>query len=191
MSIITEALKRAERDRERDHKHSEETAVAVISEELEQAKEMAQEAPLPVSEEEPPVVTAPEPAAPQQAPQPGFFVWQFSREQARDILILSGVIVICALVLVMLFQWPRPAPDASLGAPLTPSVSTTSRRTSGPALPFVLTGVSSTGTSRHGIVNGVVVQEGDTVDGAIVKSIGDHELTLETRAGEIKLKIQS
>ena len=47
------------------------------------------------------------------------------------------------------------------------------------------------GSDRYALVNGQIVQAGDSIDGAHVKEILDREVVLETRAGEIRLKIQS
>ena len=58
-------------------------------------------------------------------------------------------------------------------------------------LPFTLTGISVQGSDRYAIINGEIVQEGNSIDGAHVKEILDREVVLETRAGEIKLKIPS
>ena len=58
-------------------------------------------------------------------------------------------------------------------------------------LPFTLSGISAWGPDRYAIVNGAIVQEGDSVGGALVKQILGREVILETRNGEVKLKITS
>lgn len=58
-------------------------------------------------------------------------------------------------------------------------------------LPYTLSGVTHVGNDHYAIINGAIVQIEDTVDGAHVKAISEREVVLETRDGEIKLKLAS
>lgn len=54
---------------------------------------------------------------------------------------------------------------------------------------YVLSGISVTGGDHYAVVNGSIVQKGDSIDGAYVKDVLDREVVLETRTAEIKLKL--
>ena len=59
----------------------------------------------------------------------------------------------------------------------------------GPERSYVLSGISVMGNDRYAVINGSIVQKGDSIEGAYVKDILDREVVLETRSAEIKLKI--
>ena len=47
------------------------------------------------------------------------------------------------------------------------------------------------GNNHFAIINGTIVQKGDSIDGAHVKEVLENEAVLETRAGEFRLKIEN
>ncbi|MBI4358162.1 MAG: hypothetical protein HY584_02585 [Candidatus Omnitrophica bacterium] len=196
LSIITDALKKAERERELKgkEKHASGEAAAILAEEekavesfLEQAAREEKE-----TEGKAAFVNARE-AAPRASR------WLFLSE-AQSAALLVAAVFLCAFLFFFLARWPiigknalviwnplqiwnvpgksAPKPSHPLGEPRTD-------------FPFALSGISSTGGERYAIVNGAIVQEGDSIDGAHVIQILDREVVLETRSGEIKLKILS
>jgi hypothetical protein len=58
-----------------------------------------------------------------------------------------------------------------------------------PESTYILSGISIMGKDRYAVINGAIVQKGESIDGAYVKDILDREVILETRSAEIKLKI--
>lgn len=55
---------------------------------------------------------------------------------------------------------------------------------------FVLSGISTSIDGRYAVVNEVIVQEKDVVQGALVKEISDRQVKLQTEEGEIILALQ-
>ena len=198
MSIITDALKKAEREREFKVKRASEEEKPV---ELLAAQAGLVEAAL-----------EKEKRAPEEIEENPVREENWSLELGvREVLILGVAIFSCILLLFSLPSWPllgrdlslawhpfRSAPRifqlGALGSMYQQGVLKTGTvpfADQSVKLPFVLSGISLQEDARYAIVNGVVVQEGDSVDGAHVKQISDREVVLDTRAGEIRLKIQS
>ncbi len=206
MSIITDALKKAEQERDLKAKHAAKMAkVAFIEPERAQSVEV-------LLEQSHMVETQIEQSIrPAGMSQPDTFKgpW-FSSPQFREVSIIStvvGVIISCLVILLALPHWPGMGKDSSIiwrpfrvvGLFQVPPMYQQniflerlqhSGSENGVKLPFILTGISAQGNKSYAIVNGVVVQKGDLIDGATVKEILDRGVVLETRAGEIKLKIQ-
>ncbi len=134
-----------------------------------------------------------------------------SSPRSREVLIISaivGIVTSCLVILLVLPHWPRVAKDFSIVwrpfkavslfqvPPMYHQQNIFSERShsageNGVKLPFSLTGISVQGDKSYAIINGEIVQKGDSIDGAQVKEILERDVVLETRAGEIKLKIQS
>ena len=202
MSIITDALKKAEQERELRSKR----AVEVLTEVPEESKPvemlLGQSEVVETEIEENAGLTAE--AAEQNAI---YRAEQAFPQQIRGILLIAGSVFVCFLALVLL-TWSggggagfsaiwRPFRNAS-AFQVPPmyqqnilSVRAHNFSVSGVKLPFNLSGISSQGDARYAIINDVIVQKGDSIDGATVKEILGREVVLETRAGEIKLKIQT
>ncbi len=140
-------------------------------------------------------------------PKTASFAWpKFSWREA-NVFVLSGAFVTCLAVLVVslfaIFRWEgadQTVASVSLPAVSVPSHAKTApvlRKTifrkpaahSGPTLSFALSGISAFDNKHYAVINGTVLQAGDLVDGAVVKDITDNEAILETRAGELRLKI--
>ena len=199
MSIITDALKKAEQERELRAKRVQEDAKVAVLEPvdifLEQSDMVETSIEQNVKQTEPAETTA-----------SNHLDW-FSSMQFREILTLSGIATLFLFVLLLLSYWAGTSANFSISwRPFQSGnlfqfnpvyqhrVSSMRLRGSiggGVKLPFNLTGISVQGDTRYAIVNGVIVQKGDAVDGAHVTEILEREVVLETRAGEIKLKIQS
>ena len=196
MSIITDALKKAERERElkeKEKRASEEVATILAEEEktvetfLEQSVREEKE-----TEEKTDFAGVREATS-------GVSHW-FSLPEPRNAIFLAGGVFLCVFLFFFLVRWPVLGKNALViwdpfqiwnvfgkGAPNPPRhLGQTSA-----SFPYTLSGISSSGGERYAIVNGAIVQEGDSVDGAHVKQILDREVVLETRLGEIKLKILS
>lgn len=197
MSIITDALKKAEQEHELKAKSTSQEAAVALVEDAEASRETAVLDRPEIHETyvENIIPTGPDKAASNRS------VW-FLELQFREVLILSGVVFLVVFVLFLLPKWPtiggnfsllwRPAQGGSVfqvGPIIKPVPRGMDGRTI--SLPFQLSGVSASGNNRYAIVNGTIVQKGDSIDGAFVKEILDQEVILETRAGEIKLKISS
>ncbi|MBI4395388.1 MAG: hypothetical protein HY583_04220 [Candidatus Omnitrophica bacterium] len=202
MSIITDALRRAERERELKAKRASQESVALIDEPLvvPQTQDLGlSEVPKiepEVHQIEPERIIPNVPVRAVSNPPVWFLELQF-----REVLILSGVGVLTFFVLFLLPRWPtlgnnlslvwRPAQSGNVfqvGAIRKASPFHVDSGGGAVSLPFQLSGVSVSGESRYAIVNGTIVEKGDYIDGAFVKEILDQEVVLETRAGEIKLK---
>ena len=186
MSIITEALKKAEQ--ERASKLKQET--------------VAQEINTVLAEEEKVVKSfleknkAPEPA-------PHSSLTEFSK---RNWFIGSAVVIFLVLYLLVnaasmkrgfsflwyLFKNSKTLQTASIGIVYDrETYPTESAGFSNFAPGFVLSGISVQGEDRYAVINGKIVQKGDLIKGAFVKEILGREVTLETKTGELKLKVSS
>lgn len=205
MSIITDALKKAEQERElRAKRVTEETKIDLPEVEEVKAVEV-------LLEQSHLVETHIE-----QSIHPTRFEgttslpksdWFFS-PRFREVIVTSLIVVVvisCLSVLVLLPSWSGFGSNVSIAwhsfwnaslfqvPPMyenTLSMKPRNFNGSGINLPFSLSGISRQGNSRYAIVNGVIVQKGDSIDGARVKEILEREVVLETRAGEIKIKLQ-
>ena len=80
--------------------------------------------------------------------------------------------------------------DENIQKQVTKAISST-MQSSPLALPYVLSGISRVGSSEYAIINGMIVQVGDSIDGAYIEEIFEREVTLNTRSGEIKLNLKS
>ena len=209
MSIITDALKKAEHDRELKAKRvrEETAAVGILTEE---------EKPAPVfSDQTSTVETQTEKNNVSVETKPSFFQAHsgLASRQFKEILILVAIGIGCFAVLFLLPAWPsltnhfsitwKPFQNGkafqvgSLGGVLQGGVSAVPVSSSNQEsravarLPFVLSGISVLGEDRYTVINNKILQEGDSIDGAFVRQIMDREVILETRNGEIKLKFPS
>lgn len=208
MSIITDALKKAERERELNAKRPLEEAAQVIPPEMK---------PQELSSRQMDAVTL-EPSTgtvlpPRENKVRGRKPFQFLSLQPKEVLILVGMILSLVFVFILLPRWPstdknlsviwRPADRGgffrvnSAGGVLRSGlrVAPPSREGSEDSrfikLPFSLSGISVLGENRYAVINNRIVQEGDAIDGALVKQILDREVVIETRSGDIKLKFTS
>ncbi len=206
MSIITDALKKAEQERELKAKRTAEDTKTVLSNETVEVK------PVEVLLEQSHIVEthieqSVHPTGFEGTTsfhKPGWFSSPRFRETAMIFLIV-GIVVPCLSVLVLLPSWPGLDGNASIvwhsfwNANLFQiprmyqqnvlSAKPQNFNGSGVNLPFSLSGISFQGENRYAIVNGVIVQKGDLIDGGRVKEILGREVTLDTKAGEIKLKL--
>lgn len=210
MSLITDALKRAERDRgQKLREKVEEVHAASVAQEAHPPRILEEEEVLveqKLKSAVPPVWPSSETAFKPQMPS---LIWpQFSWRTA-NVFVLRGAFVVSLAALVvflfMIFKWEPPeqttVASVSLPALSRPSgVSTVPVSKKGffqkhaPARPgqafsYALSGISTFDDKHYAIINGLVLQAGDSVDGAMVKDITDREAILETRAGELKLRI--
>ncbi len=165
MSIITDALRKAEDEKELKAKR-----VATI------------ETPQPEVREEK--------VSPAQTLTESIFSQQVMQEQLADSvefeeksnwsrpfrILAVGFVVLSVCIWLVL---PKKA--------AAPTITHTAQKA---GLSYVLSGVSKLGDSRYAIINGAILQEGETIAGAQVKQILDNEVTLATRTGEIKLNIK-
>ena len=204
MSIITDALKKAEREREMKTKQTLDESAAVAVEEESKPAETTQIQLTPVENER--IGNLPPSARGEKF---GLDRFQFSDTRVRDVIIVAGIVFGCLVALALLPRWPSIGRNLSVvwhsgdgasafrmspaGTPLGSGAlrmqPAFSEDKSFVQLPFVLSGISALGKDRYAIVNDKIVQQGDSVDGAHVKDILDREVVLETRSGEIKLKI--
>ena len=207
MSIITDALKKAEYERELKTKRAQEEVAQATLEET-KSQESVSVLTDPVVSESFKSMVWPEKNEFRDQKRSSFLSFQ-----PREVLILVGILLALLLVLLLLPRWPssgknfsvvwRPADRGSffqvspVGGSFRPGASVPSLPTRGfedngfVKLPFSLSGISASGNNRLAIVNNRIVQEGDGIDGAHVKQILDREVIIETRSGEVKLKLQS
>ncbi len=193
MSIITDALKKAEQEREQKTKRTvgkTETVVPAI----EEAK------PVDVLLEQSHVV--------EDHIEKRIHISKEIPSRFREVAIVSliiGIVILSLSALFLLPSWPGRGSNLSIishpfwnaGFFQVPKIyqqntlPAKSRSFDGNVLdfPFSLSGISFQGENRYAIVNGVIVQKGDLIDGAHVKEILGREVVLDTRAGEIKLKL--
>ena len=204
MSIITDALKKAEREREMKTKQTLDESAAVAVEEESKPAETTQIQLTPVENER--IGSLPPSVGGDKFSLNHF---QVSDTRVRDVIIVAGIVFGCLVALALLPRWPSIGRNLSVvwhsgdgasafrmspaGGPLGSGAlrmpPAFSEDKSFVQFPFVLSGISALGGDRYAIVNDKIVQQGDSVDGAHVKDILDREVVLETRSGEIKLKI--
>jgi len=193
MSIITEALRKAEREREEKREEKSEGTTDVLAQTAHEASspEIASEEPsqAPAQDAEPIPLNPSLGLVSKISLLSRFVARSWSLRHTRRMWIMPGIVLLCLFILVVLFRWPKVERANILFGRVTKPATFGSRKSPAVQLPFVLSGVSIMGTERYGVVNGLVVQAGDSVDGAVVKEITDREVILETRAGEIKLRL--
>jgi len=187
MSIITDALKKAESERELKGKHlaaelapiaaAEEKLVSSVTESIlpDQIK-IESEKPIPEIQKFP-INRRP--------------IWE------NPVLIIASIFVLFFLIFLVFSFIPKKAilivqsnKDGGDQKQIIRSVSR-SIESSPIAMPYVLSGVSKLGSAQYAIINGMIVQKGESIDGAFVSEISERKVTLETKAGKIQLKIQS
>lgn len=203
MSIITDALKKAEHERELKTKHTSGEGVAILAEEARPTELFLDETYIGANrtEKNVPAVETKETVFSGTA--------RFSSWPAREIFILAGAALSGLFILSLFVRWPEMVRNFSLlwlpsykaSVSETPSSSILGLHLSkaqpvnfldnNTRLPFILSGISVSGADRYAIINGKVIQEGDSINGAYLKEILDREVILETKTGEIKLKISS
>ncbi len=191
MSIITDALRKAENERELKAKQASDDTAEVIA----------------VTEEEEALVASANSAFPAKVPsfqnlKPEIPIAVGVKEllnQNQPAWKYSTFLMVCAFFLVCLFVFllsrkPVVILQSNMGSVRgqanKPAVFNF-LKTQTVQLPYVLSGISSAGNNHYAIVNGMIVQQGDSIDGAHVKEILEQEIILETRAGEIKLNLKS
>lgn len=197
MSIITDALKKAERDRELKAKQGlQDTAFAGANGDNSTATLLAQSDAVEQHIEKSKFEEGIDQAI---FRRPDWY--QSSQLQVIFLFIAAGLA--CALVLFALPEWPRigenfsivwqPFNSKSKNHSYTSGLGVFGKgiRTSVSASQFTLSGITSTGNDHFAIVNGTIVQKGGSIDGAYVKDISNQEVILETKNGEIILKIPS
>ena len=196
MSIITDALRKAEQERELKAKQGP-GETETVSSETEQVKPMdmflEQSQAVEAHIEKSIRSSAIEKATPSQF------------REAAMVSLIAGVVALCLVALVLLPVWPgfgnhfstvqNPFWNTSLFQvpPMYQqnilAVKPQGFNGGGVHFPFSLSGISFQGENRYAIVNGVIVQKDDSIDGARVKEILKREVTLDTKAGELKLKL--
>ncbi|MBI4373154.1 MAG: hypothetical protein HY585_05475 [Candidatus Omnitrophica bacterium] len=196
MSIITDALKKAEKERELKARSASQQAAMALMEEVQPATREAAILEQPSLHENDAVdVSSNEPVRIVLNRSGWFLGLQF-----KEMLILSVVVVAAFVVLTLLPTWPTIGSNFSLSwRPIQKGslfqnyqVSNTVSHGGGTLdLPYDLSGISVSGDNRYALVNDTIVQKGDSIDGAFVKEISDQEVVLETRTGEIKLRTSS
>ena len=167
MSIITDALRKAEDERE-------------LKAKLASATETSQVA---VTEEK---------LLPSQTLSESIFSHQVMQEQLADTIEIENKLT-----------WKHPFLFLAVGffvlsiciwmvlpKPTVPRTISNAAQSKSAGLSYVLSGVSKLGSSRYAIINGMILQVGESIAGAQVKEILDNEVTLVTKAGEIKLIIK-
>ncbi len=183
MSIITDALKKAEQDRElKLQPQTEETPVPQtiplpeqedLSAQILSESVLAQKLELKTEPQIPDLVT----------------VVEDTPKRRYSLALSIGVISLFVLAFLIFPKQSTvvtPASGKNHSAalaqfPKIPSIK----------LPYVLSGISKVDNNYYAIINGIIVQPGETIDGALVKEINDREATLETRSGKIILSITS
>ncbi|OGW86148.1 MAG: hypothetical protein A3C35_06425 [Omnitrophica bacterium RIFCSPHIGHO2_02_FULL_46_11] len=214
MSIITEALRKAEREHELKAKRALQEAASGLADPgksqnvlLAQSEAVEHHIQQSVLQEEVSQAVFRRPA------------WYWSSRLQAVFLAALGVLV-CAFILTILPKWPQIGNNFSIV--WQPSVEKGSSQISiseqgvfsgtvgafsqgngsrtqkselqGKNMPtsqFVLSGISVMGNDHYAIVNGTIVQKGDSIDGAYVKDVFNQEVILQIKDGEIKLKIPS
>ena len=162
MSIITDALKKAESEREQKAKNAAENlaAVAVAEEEMLQER-------LSVSEFVEKIKSSSHTQSPRHS------VLRYS-----NFLIVAAAILF-SLLAILIVSLRTPAPRKG-------QFSSTPKK-----LPYALSGISVSDVGRYAIINGIIVGPGDSIDGAQVKEVLENEVTLTTRTGELALELKS
>ncbi|MBI4367786.1 MAG: hypothetical protein HY588_00165 [Candidatus Omnitrophica bacterium] len=183
MSIITDALKKAEREREAKAKTAREEAESVLVEEEKTVDAFLESVAAPSAELS--FTKADAAISPQRVP-PSFFT-------GKDLWVILGIVSLCFLGLWVVSRAPLVSGHFSFPWRLfqTTGISkvASSARSQGVQLPYVLSGISASGAKPYAIVNGIIVEQGHSINGAYVKEIQNQEVVLETRAGEIRLKL--
>jgi hypothetical protein len=198
VSIITDALKKAELDREQKAKHAAEEALERAA--LTAVKEQEEIAETAIAEEviEEEVLPAPTPI-PAPTPRLEKVSPVYTRKSVlppyfREVAVFGAVVLGILLLLLVIPKWP------GVGENLTvlwhpgqnwEKAKSTRVEASGLNVPFTLSGVSNLGDERYAFINGEILTVGDSIQGAYVLEILDHGVVLETKAGEIKIAIQS
>lgn len=206
MSIITDALKKAERERElREKQAAEELSVSSPSQAYEPPSLQTESLNLAESKSIPSV---------QENQGLSFRAFRSSIWWSKEIFLVGGAILFFLFILFALPHWPQVGSDLSIiwrplrnqsafrigslgpvvpqgSPPPVPSAPASFEGAVATKFPFVLSGISISGDDRYAVVNGAIVQKGDSIDGAHVKEILDREVVLETRSGEIRLRIPS
>ena len=127
----------------------------------------------------------------------------------QEMLVLSSIVFFIAFVLFLLPRWPtvhdeytiewrlfsKPIEWSFFSNPLS-STNVVLDRASGKDVDrmksrFRLSGISEFGGGRYAVIDNKIVQENGTINGALVKTISNTDVTLETRTREIKLKLYS
>lgn len=173
MSIITDALKKAEQERAlKAQKTADEVQIREIA--------LQEEAIIRSLIKDIPNISK-EPAKKVQSE-----VVLFGRAVQWRYIAIASFAALCAI----LFFWPKNQNEriviqtSAPAAPVSQNFVTKFR-----GFPYVLSGASVVNDHRYAIVNGKIVQKGDSIDGAFVKEVIDKGVILETTQGEIKLKI--
>ncbi len=192
MSIITDALRKAEQDREFKTKQAAaDSALTVLLEEPitvpDYARQMAE-----LVEEE---ITEKKAVTDHDA-----------TFKLRSILRILGIAValfisVLSLIAVVFFIYNlvinlitlKPSRNTSLTIPINmqPLIKPLPHSGQNSQSGFALSGVTHVGDDFYAIINGTIVQKGDTIAGAKVKEIFERDVVLETRSGEVKLKINT
>ena len=193
MSIITDALKKAEYERELRAKQApEKSTVDVLLEQTEDLEtSLAGVGTVPSERED---IVIPSTSTPTLGRPSGV-----SSFRLTEILILVAIFAICFSVLFFLTRWPsvgkKFSGDAFIGigsvGNTSPQGNVSSSAAQKSRLPYVLSGISAFEQNRYALINGSIVQQGDSIDGARVKEILEREVILETPLGETRLKIPS
>ena len=180
MSIITDALKKAEQDRELKTKSqvsetSVQTAPIAEPEQDELSAQILSESVLAqnlqVETEKP---ESPESIETLQAPPQRKYAWIFS------------VSVVSLFILAFLI-FPKKSTIMTTSGASAPAGQFFPKSQGA----FNLSGITKLDKDFYAIINGEIVQVGDSIGGATVKEIMDREVILKTRSGEVKLIIVS
>ena len=202
MSIISDALKKAERERELKAKQAQEGVPGSEAEQGKLVDSLSSQAELVEEEIKRKADSELEAMRPLLGPRR---VWL---RRFLELMILLGVVSLVVAVLFVLPFWPGPrknsSPDANLlsranrpfgGAEAPGRDEKRSGRNihlpigRGVSFPFVLSGISVQGKDRYAVVNDAIVQEGDFVNGVRVKSITAEEVTLAAANEDLTLRI--
>ncbi len=190
MSIITDALKKAEYERElRTKQASGKSTADVLLEQTEDLEtSLAGVGTIPSETED---VVFPSRSTPTLSRPSGV-----SSFRLTEILILIAIFSICFFVLFFLTRWPSVGKKFSGDAFInvgtaSPQGNASSSAVQKSRLPYALSGISAFEQNRYALINSSIVQKGDSVDGARVKEILEREVILETPLGETRLKIPS
>lgn len=185
MSIITDALKKAESERELKAKH-------VSESEASSATTLTEEEIFP---QFPKSILFPEIKVEDEKPIPRIkqSFGKYNPPWKHPAFILTAVFFLLGLLILQFLPKKtvlivRSDKDGNIQKQISRSISSSITFNS-PKLPYVLSGISKLGNSQYAIINGVIIQQGESINGAYVREILNDEVTLETQAGEIRLKI--
>ena len=185
MSIITDALRKAENERELKAKR-------VSEKEASSATTLTEEEIFPQF----PKVVVPhkvEIEDQKTISEIKKFFRNYSPVWKRPVLFVTAIFFLFGLLILALLPKKtvlvvQANKDSNIQKQISSAISNTVQ--SNLRLPYVLSGISKLGNSQYAIINGMIVQQGDSIDGAHVREILNGEVVLETRAGEIRLKIK-